>query len=561
MGGPGLPERDWIADALREVLGGGELSERKQARVEGNRARHHLLAVTLNAFARLGQGAELTELEQGTVDQFIRAGISTERLAEYGRIFAEASPEARARAFPDSSAGLTPETGYGLAELQQDAPQIARDIAGMPQVRAVELTPGREPSDLPAAGSDAASAARAAGWGTTIVHAPTPPADTDPLPASLSAAFAAGSSGFAALPPVLASGTEITIRAESFYCEKESTELSVDDELYFAFIAFDKSHSTSWLSPTIENVDAGERHNFPFPNTIWSRSLAPGSLVVAVDVWEEDSGDHRDEIKGALSQAASSLLDQLQDNDGSDLAVATLGTAFDLLDENIFSPIAQAFSAGFFTLVQAMINWSHDDHVGSHNFVFTQEALLNLATTSFGWGAFYFPTVTSQEALIDGSSEGEARIRLKLTGWGFNPIRRVKLTCAGSGKALSVHGGSTENDANVVQWPYHAGDHQHWYLQSVAGDAWRLINAKSLQALSVYGGSTDDGANVDQWPYEGTANQLWTPKPVNDNVCELVNKRSGKALSVYGGSTDDGANVVQWPYHAGDHQHWRIEDV
>ncbi|MFJ4960889.1 RICIN domain-containing protein [Streptomyces sp. NPDC088729] len=547
MGGQGLPEQDWIATTLREVLNGGELPARKQARVEGNRARHHLLAVTLNAFARLGQSAELTALEQGTVESFRRAGISDERLAEYGRIFAGASPEARARAFPDSAAGLTPETGYGWEELERDAPQIARDVSGMPHVQVVELAPGQDQAEPAPADSAAATAARAAGWSTTIIHAPAPPAAAPAAPPA------------AAPNADLDSEPQIQLYADNFYCDVESTELSADDELYFCFITLDGRNSTTWLSPTIENVDAGETHSFTPRPVIWDRPVNRGGLVVSVDVWEEDSGDHRDTIQATMNQVAASMIGELQDDNWQDLMVSTMQTGFDLLDDNTFSPVAQALTAGVFAFAQAIINWSQDDHVGTHTFVYSDAAVADIAA-GHGDGD------PAQEAVIDGTDHGEPRIRLRIFGYSSTPGRIVKLINLSGGKALGANQDSNDDGADAISRTYQDDVDQQWYLIPTGDAKYIVLNKANRKALTVHNASTENGADVGLWPYHGTPNEQWN---IVDSLYDeyegiaykLLNVNSGKALTINGEPTDDGGSAAQSDDSGDFQRYWYIRDV
>ncbi|WP_186768095.1 RICIN domain-containing protein [Streptomyces qinzhouensis] len=540
MGGQGLPEQDWIADGLREVLGGGELSARKQARVEGNRPRHHIVAVALNAFARFGQSAELTELEQEIVDAFRRAGISDAQIAEYGRIFTEASAEAKARAFPDVVAGLTPETGYGTAELQRDAPTVVRDVLDLPHVQLEERAPGQarvgpSPADTPAATN--------VGWSATILQVPqeaSAAAFAAPPPAPPVTAFAA--------PP--AGQTLVTVWADNFYCEKESTELSPDDELYFNFVTTDRSNSTTVLPPTIENVDAGETHSFT--NVIlWNQAVAPWGLIVTVDVWEEDSGNNRSPLAAAQLEAAKEFAASLRGDTLADALIMGAQLPLELADGYSFSPLVAAVTMGISAVIETFISWSYDDHVGTHAFAFASAALTALGPVG---------SPSTYEGVIDGSSNGEARIRLRIRADQGSPGRRIRLTNVNSGKILTVHGASLDDGANVDQWHYHSGENQHWRLVDKGNGVYALLNERSGQALSVYGGSVDDSANIVQWPYGDTDNQHWRLEDTG-NGFKVINVRSGKVLDVYGRRTDDGTNVIQYTYSQTANQHWRINDI
>ncbi|MEU5979311.1 RICIN domain-containing protein [Streptomyces sp. NPDC047315] len=530
MGGQGLPERDWIGDVLRQVLGGGELSARQQARVDGNRARQHMAAVTLNALARFGQGAELTDLEQKAVESFRRAGVSDEKIAEYGQIFTEASPEAKARAFPDSVAGLTPETAYGWDDFRRDAPQAVKDVLDLPQVRVVELAPGQDSVEAPPADGAAAEAAEAAGWSLTVVHAPQSPSPAPPP---------------AAAP---ANPAQFVLWADNFYCEKESNDGGASDELYFGFVASDGRTSTHYMSPVIEGVDAGETHAIPGV-TLWDGPATKAGLTVLVEVYEEDAGDDYDKVAAAIANAAQTAVRPALDEDLIDSVVAVVETTASVLNIDIAAPVITGAVVSFALGIEFILKWAPDDHVGSHTFTFTPAALLAL-------GSGLSPT--TYEAVIDEHRQ-EARIRLRLKGY-RRTARKVRLISAKTGQAASVHHGSTESGVYVEQWPYLGGTNQNWELWQNDDGTYVLISERSHQALTVHDGSTAQQASIVQWPYQNATNQHWRLTPTTTGHM-LTNVRSGQVLSVNDNSTAQGEGLIQWPDEGALHQRWRIEDL
>ncbi|MFJ4770858.1 RICIN domain-containing protein [Streptomyces uncialis] len=518
---------------------------------------------TLNILARFGQGAELTRLEQATVASFRRAGISDERIAEYGRIFAEASPKARAKAFPDSAADLTSDTAYGGEDLLRDAKQVARDVSNLPQTRLVELTPGRTNVELPLHDAEAAAAVSAAGWSVTVLHTPLPEEPAAALAAAPDVTRAAAPAvtppaAPLAVPAAVPVGQGRTfVSADNFYCDVESTEASADDELYFLFGAFDRSGSvTQWLSPTIENVDAGETHSFS-SNTLWSGPVAPGGLAVTVDVWEEDSGDHRDQSAAFKLTVAQSLVDSLLPQSAGDHILSGIEMYLDASEGSVSSPFVQIITFGISAFADAVIGWAHDDHVGTHVFIFSDTTLQGMAATR---------DPGTYEMVIDGTANGEPRIRLRLSGTGMPPERPVRLLNRLSGKALTVDSAQRQTDGgNIIQEDYQSPANSGWSLIVLEDGNYALSQNGSGRVLSVDSGSTADGANVVQWPYQGGANQKWIMLPTSFEVGRisyaLLSTHSGKALTVHGASLDNGGNVDQWTFSGQQNQQWYIEDI
>ena len=55
---------------------------------------------------------------------------------------------------------------------------------------------------------------------------------------------------------------------------------------------------------------------------------------------------------------------------------------------------------------------------------------------------------------------------------------------------------------------------------------YRIINKHSGQALDVAGLSTEDGANVHQWPYLGNHNQQWKIEEVTTSYYKIIDARN-----------------------------------
>ncbi|MCA1848256.1 MAG: RICIN domain-containing protein, partial [Actinobacteria bacterium] len=78
-----------------------------------------------------------------------------------------------------------------------------------------------------------------------------------------------------------------------------------------------------------------------------------------------------------------------------------------------------------------------------------------------------------------------------------------------SGKVLDVSNGSTENGAPIIQWDWHGGNNQRFWIDDVGGDRFALRSLHSGKVLDVSGWSTDHGAPIIQWDWHGGNNQLW----------------------------------------------------
>lgn len=133
-----------------------------------------------------------------------------------------------------------------------------------------------------------------------------------------------------------------------------------------------------------------------------------------------------------------------------------------------------------------------------------------------------------------------------------------KLVNRGSGKVLDVSGGSTDDGAAVIQWPWNGGTNQRWKLLPDTDGSYRLSNAKSGKVLDSPGGSAQ-GARLDQWTDTGSDNQWWKLVPsTTSGHYRLVNVRNGWCADVADASTEDGAGIIQWPPTGGPDQDWQL---
>src|SRR5918994_156497 len=74
---------------------------------------------------------------------------------------------------------------------------------------------------------------------------------------------------------------------------------------------------------------------------------------------------------------------------------------------------------------------------------------------------------------------------------------------------LDVAGGSLDNGAPIVQWDWHAGNNQRFWIDDAGGDLFSLRSVHSGKVLDVSGWSADNGAPIQQWDWHGGNNQLW----------------------------------------------------
>lgn len=139
------------------------------------------------------------------------------------------------------------------------------------------------------------------------------------------------------------------------------------------------------------------------------------------------------------------------------------------------------------------------------------------------------------------------------------PGKTYTLTAIHSGKLADVSGGSTADNAAVIQWPSHGGDNQKWQAVDAGGGNFSLKAVHSGKCLTVSGDSTADGTATTQFTCTNKNSQKWQAIPTGTaGVYQLRAVHSGKCLDVSGASTADGAAIIQWTCHSGTNQQWRL---
>jgi hypothetical protein len=132
-----------------------------------------------------------------------------------------------------------------------------------------------------------------------------------------------------------------------------------------------------------------------------------------------------------------------------------------------------------------------------------------------------------------------------------------------SGKAVTVQGASTAENAAVVQFPYGgAATNDEWSLISVGSGYYRVMNRNSGKAMAVRGASTSSSTPIVQLTYGGSAtNDEWAVQDLGTGYFRFLNRNSGKALDVKAGSTADGAILQQSTPSGVNQQQYQIVSV
>lgn len=117
-----------------------------------------------------------------------------------------------------------------------------------------------------------------------------------------------------------------------------------------------------------------------------------------------------------------------------------------------------------------------------------------------------------------------------------------------SGKALAVPDANAKNSMQLVQKDKAAAG--VWKLWKQEDGTWSMANAENGNCvdLTADGGITSNGVPVIQYGYHGGTNQRWYLVPTDGGAFKIMSALSGKSLCVKDASLEENASVIQWTY-------------
>jgi len=111
----------------------------------------------------------------------------------------------------------------------------------------------------------------------------------------------------------------------------------------------------------------------------------------------------------------------------------------------------------------------------------------------------------------------------------------------------STPGGSTSNNAPVIQWPDTSGKNSMWTFVPTINGYYQIKNLNSGLDLAVQYASTASGAPIIQYSFGSSGNDQWAPVQNSDGTYTFYNLLSGQVLDDPNSSTTGGTQYDQWP--------------
>ncbi|MDF7820199.1 RICIN domain-containing protein [Runella sp. MFBS21] len=118
------------------------------------------------------------------------------------------------------------------------------------------------------------------------------------------------------------------------------------------------------------------------------------------------------------------------------------------------------------------------------------------------------------------------------------------------------------NGARIRQYPDNGQNNQIFKLESVDGDAYKVMAATSNRTLESPNGGTSYGTELQLWDYNGANYQKWQFVNMNDGSYRLNPKHTNQlVVDVSQNNTDNGNLLHLWGIHNGDNQRFIFQPV
>jgi galactose oxidase len=144
----------------------------------------------------------------------------------------------------------------------------------------------------------------------------------------------------------------------------------------------------------------------------------------------------------------------------------------------------------------------------------------------------------------------------------IDPNSYYQITAKHSGQSLDVFGGSQDNGAKVIQYPYGGGANQQWQLRATDSGYYTIAARHSQKVMDVFEASQANAAPIVQWPNGNGGNQQWCFKPVGNGYYNITARHSQQNIDVPNGSQANATQVTQFPNNGGGaNQQWLLTAV
>jgi hypothetical protein len=324
------PER--ILNDIVQRKGRGAQVRRKLA---VNKERNWLLALTLNSFAKFGEDAQLTDLEESIVVAFQKNGFSDDEIKQQGALDKRIPQKVREDIFPRRFVQLDTKKSYSFRDLKRDANDIVKVILAKPNVTRIDAQ---------------------------AIHAGEANLRDFPIVDRSVLREHASEMLVALTPNVTPPNPTYTIKATSFKCIDRQTDaiFGPSNEPYWIFGSLGGGTAVTTRSQIFGGVDNGETRSFGAnEGCIWGQNCAAqdlpdGEIGSLIQLWEHDEGN-ADKIRAGVA--------------------AAFAAAAGILAATGVAAWVAAVVAGVGAVVQWLLGFLDDDHIADQTFVFTREVV------------------------------------------------------------------------------------------------------------------------------------------------------------------------------------------
>nr|WP_275983974.1 RICIN domain-containing protein [Paenibacillus hamazuiensis] len=143
----------------------------------------------------------------------------------------------------------------------------------------------------------------------------------------------------------------------------------------------------------------------------------------------------------------------------------------------------------------------------------------------------------------------------------FGTFAEYALVAAGSGLAVDISDGKSDDGTPISLWSLHKLDNQLWSLQKNADGTLRLLNPFTGKSLDLPGNNFTNGTAVHLWSNNSSDAQKWVLSDNQDGTYRIVHAASGKVLDADNNGSANGTKLQIWDINGGINQKWRLIPV
>jgi hypothetical protein len=141
----------------------------------------------------------------------------------------------------------------------------------------------------------------------------------------------------------------------------------------------------------------------------------------------------------------------------------------------------------------------------------------------------------------------------------IDPSKCYKIVNRQTGKLLDVKGGSTANNAQIIQWQANGGANQNWKFSAVGGGYFKIIAQHSQKVVACH--EDDNLTDVYQYAYYSGGAKDWRLVCAGNGYVRIQRRYTNRYLTVENYSNANGAQIEIRNFQNSAYQQWAVLEM